>query len=289
MNSQSDDSILVSISKKPFDIFTLHLNNAVIIGKKTPARLYPEKDSIRKKCCMIENTMILGWLKNVTRVGDNYQINFTPTDTLENKTIFNQIDLLTNLSYPLLRYVEGKETKQSYEYWEKQAVNPKQLDKDEEEIRRAVIAHLVKFLNPGHVVYDPACSTGTFLSSIKEAFPEVITIGQDINAQMIEIAKSKVDQVFLGDSSNPACAPDSVDVVICRHLNLDVVTSKEAKLLFTKISKILKLEGIMIVIGHTPILLQCDWMENQGFKVLNRTARSSEGHAIFQLYILQKA
>lgn len=45
------------------------------------------------------------------------------------------------------------------------------------------------------IIYDPACSTGDFLYSIKAAIPDAIVIGQDLSQDMCAQASQKIDRV----------------------------------------------------------------------------------------------
>jgi len=63
-------------------------------------------------------------------------------------------------------------------------------------------------------LYDPACSTGQFLSTMREALPKAYLIGQDLSAHMVSFAKKRVDEIYCGNAVQPKvrgpCAWDLV-------------------------------------------------------------------------------
>ncbi|MFB6453971.1 class I SAM-dependent methyltransferase [Chitinophaga sp. Hz27] len=279
--------LVVGFSEKPFDIFLINTGDISLVGQKSPARINMESEQLRK-CCLVEPHMIKGALHSIEMLQEGYEVKYKIMQPAEIAAVFSNMSPLDELSYPLRRLVNGGETAQPMEYWENCAGNPSTLDGDEQVVREAMNTLLNGSLQAGMTVYDPACSTGAFLAYLKTIAPGIKTVGQDINPAMVEIAKGKVDEVHLGDSSAPACMDNTADIVICRHLNLDVVTSDVAKELFLSASRTLKTNGLMIVLGHTPILLTSAWMELQGYTALNRSMLTTSGHAAFQLYLFKK-
>jgi len=55
---------------------------------------------------------------------------------------------------------------------------------------------------------------------------------QDINLSMTEIAKKRVDQVYIGDAAHPSVKPNSIDLMIIRFLNLEVLPVQVANDIF---------------------------------------------------------
>jgi isonocardicin synthase len=232
--------------------------------------------------------MIAGALEYVHLDGSEYHVHYLPMCPDEIAIVFRAADATCELHYPLKRVVKGRETAQPPEYWDGRAVNPDSMDADEVVLREAAAATLVGKLVDGKVIYDPACSSGAFLAFLKQRFPGVRAVGQDRSAAMVAIARARMDECYLGDSSQPRCGPAAADVVVCRHLNLDVVTSDEAKALFGTAAQVLRPGGWMIILGHTPVLLSSAWMEAQGFEVLVRCGFTPSRHAAFQFYLLRR-
>ncbi|KIO77843.1 hypothetical protein TH53_06810 [Pedobacter lusitanus] len=280
--------VIVGFNDKPFDIFLLKLDNLHLVGRKTPARINIADEKSRRKSCLVEPDMLFGKLIKFAELTEGYEIIYQklPDEVIQDK--FALISPLDELIYPLKRLIDGQEVAQPEEYWNNCATDVSLLDDDEIFLREMTGNILMEYLVPGSIVYDPACSTGAFLAHLKKISPEICTVGQDLNPNMIAIAKERVDKVCAGNSLIPVCSEKSVDVVICRHLNLDVVTSEVAKELFLAAAESLKIGGVMVVIGHTPILITSAWMEEQGFNVLRRNCVTPYAHAVFQLYLFIK-
>jgi isonocardicin synthase len=278
-----------AVDAKPFDVFVFHVGPLQLVGTKTPARRWPATGAPLHKGCLIEPVMIAGALEQVQLNGPEYQVSYFPLNPEEISVAFRAADVTCDLLFPLRRLVTGRETAQPPAYWDGRASNPDSLDGDEVVLREAVAELLAERLTGGQVVYDPACSSGAFLAFLKQRFPGIRAVGQDRSAAMIAIARTRVDECHLGDSLRPLCRLETADVVICRHLNLDVVTSDEAKGLFCAAARALRPEGWMIVLGHTPVLVSSVWMEAQGFQALARCDFTPSRHAVFQLYLLRRS
>ena len=285
---KTDESIQVGYNEKPFDIFILSTGGRKLIGRKTPARIHPDDEVNRKKCCLVEAQMILGELLSVDENSEGYHLRYRNLSSEEKDELFAALAPLDDLAYPLRRRIDGRETAQPQDYWTDRAREPFSLDDDEIILRTAVRQLLALHLAKGTIVYDPACSSGTFLADLQHHHPHIHTIGQDLNEGMIDYARSRIDEAYLGNSLQPACGKERADIVLCRHLNLDVVTSDIAQQLFGAAAFSLRPGGLMVVIGHTPVLTDAAWMEAQGFTIVNRLGLTPSGHAAFQLYMLQK-
>ena len=82
------------------------------------------------------------------------------------------------------------------------------------------------------IVYDPACSTGEFLSDYKNSFPKSHTIGHDLSQEMIDYAKDYVDESFCCNAFDSPLKDNSVDLMFLRFLNSEVVNTQMAYKIF---------------------------------------------------------
>jgi isonocardicin synthase len=287
--SSGDVWLRVGFDEKPFDIFVLSVGGEDWVGRKRPARVSPGPGAPRRKGCLVEPSMILGRLvRTAPTAHGHYLVAYAAAEPGEAEEAFRRIDGRSELSYPLLRLRNGAEVAQPPEFWDRNAEDSALLDADESLLREEVCRRLDGAIPPDAVIYDPACSSGAFLARLLRQFPRARAIGQDRSARMAALARDRIAEVHLGDSLRPACAPGSADVVLCRHLNVDVVVSGDAPELFRAAAGTLRPGGLMVVLGHTPVLLRGAWMEAEGFEAVTRCALTPSGHAAFQLYILRR-
>jgi isonocardicin synthase len=273
--------------EKPFDVFLIREGEISLVGIKNSALVDPETQRMAKSC-LVEPSMVMGPYVTYQTTDEEYIISFEQLDKIAVATLWSQFTDRATLTYPFLRIHNGQEQVQPIEYWSERAKKPELLDDDEIFMRRIVGDYLQNQLEAGAIIYDPACSSGAFLESMKAFCPTSFTIGQDCNPDMVTLAKQKVDKAVQANSIGPVVDADSVDAVVCRFLNLDVVTSQDARELFQAISGTLKSGGLMIVLGHTPILLSPDWMLTQGFRFRRGVGKSDFSQGIFQFYVLEK-
>lgn len=285
----SVETIIVGFAEKPYDIFTLKIEGVELVGIKTEARF--ESDGAPRKCSLVEPHMVKGRLLALRVTARGYAIYYEPLPTSKVEDLFRHAasDPAACLSYPFSKILPGGiESVQRPEAWDPNPDLAEELDRDEVYFRATAVRVLTKLEMERGVAYDPACSTGAFLSGIKQAFPGFTTLGQDLNAGMIALASRRVDQVFCGDSIQPAPAAESVDLLVLRHLNVEVVTSADAERLFLASATTLRLGGYCLIFGHTPVQLPAVWFELHGFEVLSCVAATPSGHALFEFYVLRK-
>ncbi|OUB07814.1 hypothetical protein BK704_13080 [[Bacillus thuringiensis] serovar konkukian] len=160
------------------------------------------------------------------------------------------------------------------------------LDHDELHFRNITANYLYNQETSQKVFYDPACSTGTFLGHLKQLFPSGIYIGSDQSKEMVHLAQNKLDYVFQAEAS--ALQEDiQVDYLFLRFLNMEVVTIKQAYDLFEHLIRLLKKDGQIIIFGHTPVLLNIQYIvDKYELRILRRIG--FHNHSAFQYYILQK-
>ncbi|XP_063427022.1 isonocardicin synthase-like [Mytilus trossulus] len=191
--------------------------------------------------------------------------------------------------FSLLRESTRKELCSPSEGWVVDDAFDVMLGCGEERIRAYTIKFLKTLSTQKLVLFDPACSTGVFLSTLKKAFPESYTIGQDLSKQMVGFSKTRVDEVHCGNAMEPKISPASADVVFIRFLNSEVVTSTEAEQLIGALLPTVKKGGYMVIFGHTPVLLSSanfSLMEN--FVVKHCIGIADDKSGILQYYTLQR-
>ena len=264
----------------------------ILVGRKIKSILSIENKINAFHCSMITSSMLLGFLIKKEEIGRDVQIEYFPLTKGEKITIFNEIknDKMINLYYPFkFRHFEtNEEEKSPDEGW---SLNPEKviyLGYGEEHIRNYTIAFLKDIVKKNMIIYDPACSTGQFLNTIKKAYPFVKTIGQDLSKEMCGYAKDYVDEIYCGDSINSPIIDNSVDIMFLRFLNSEVVTTEYAYKLFDNLIKKVRNKGKIIAFGHTALLIEDSYFKKCGLKVKQRIAYDEKYDAIFQYYVLEK-
>lgn len=278
----------------PQNIFLIKFfKGYVVVGRKLRSVLYAEKKINAVNCSMITADMLLGIYVNKGQIDRNIWIEYYPFEKSEKRSVFDVIkhDIQIEVIYPFLyrEYETGLEETTPPEGWD---INPEKviyLGLGEEHLRKYSIDVLKKYLlNNKLKVFDPACSTGEFLYTLKQAYPSIITIGQDLSASMVEYAQSYVDIIYCGDSIDTPVKDCSVDIIIFRFLNSEVVSKEYAHRLFNVLIKKLTNSGIAVLFGHTALLLESADFENAGYEVLQSIGYSEERDSIFQFYMIQR-
>lgn len=277
----------------PMDFFFFTHNGIQYFGRKTVSRLYLEGRQSIKKCNQLTAMMIIGLVLRHQVLERGVTIFYKPLQDSEKVYLFNYLknhsDVDVYFPFPVL--TPGlHETVQTTDAWDPGEALPELLNVGEEHIRAYTLEFMSKFELARKIVYDPACSTGKFLGTIKEKFPEIYAIGQDMNPDMVKYCNrhSCLDEVHLGNSLYPCVEKESVDFIFFRFLNLSVVSSQQALQYFCKISHTCKIGGTMVVFGFTPVLLSAEIFELLGLKIEQKTAYSKENNSIFQYYVLEK-
>ena len=277
----------------PQNIFYINeYKGRTIVGRKIRSVLSFKNKINAIHCSMITSSMILGILECGNQNGNNVTIEYYPFTKSEKITVFDEIksNQLTDIYFPFkyLDYYNNEEEKSPSSGWD---LNPEKviyLGYGEEHIRKYTVGFLKKYMKDVTVVFDPACSTGQFLHTIKEHYPSYKTIGQDLSKEMVEYAKDYVDEIYCGDAINTIIPDESVDIMFLRFLNSEVVTTEYAHKLFDKLYKKVKKNGLIIAFGHTPLLIEIDYFKKIGLKVEQSIAYDKEYDCIFQYYVLRR-
>lgn len=264
----------------------------ILVGRKIKSVLSIENKINAFHCSMITSSMLLGFFIRKEENGKDVKVHYYPFTKGEKVTIFNEIkhDKMINLYYPFKyrHFSTNEEEKSPNEGW---SLNPEKvvyLGYGEEHIRDYTITFLRNIVKHDMVIYDPACSTGQFLNTIKKAYPFVKTIGQDLSREMCDYAKDYVDEIYYGDSINSQIKDNSVDIMFLRFLNSEVVTTEYAYKLFDSLIKKVKNKGKIIAFGHTALLIEDSYFKECGLITQQRIAYDKKYDAIFQYYVLEK-
>ena len=241
---------------------------------------------------MITRYKLIEELSKKSKNGKDVEVQYYPFTKGEKITVFNEIkqNKMINLYYPFKYrdFTTNEEEKSPNEGW---SLNPEKviyLGYGEEHIRNYTINFLKDVVKPNMVIYDPACSTGQFLYTIKNSYSFVKTIGQDLSKEMCDYAKDYVDEIYCGDSINSPIKDKSVDIMFLRFLNSEVVTTEYAYQLFDYLIRKVKYKGKIIAFGHTALLIEDSHFKKCGLKVEQRIAYDKKYDAIFQYYVLEK-
>jgi SAM-dependent methyltransferase len=169
-----------------------------------------------------------------------------------------------------------------------------QLDGDEEHFRAYTARSLATYFSVADsksapVIYDPACSTGTFLAEIHKALPQARCIGSDLSPQMVARASRKLSRVFVADALTCPLPDGSVDVLILRFLNSEVVKADQSLVLFEALQRLVPTGGRIIAFGHTPLVLPVGRAAAQhGLALSSRIGVDRSGPGLFQYYVLTR-
>lgn len=276
----------------PQNIFYIEYDNYIFVGRKLISQLKLSGKIKELNCSAISSSMILGVLNKDNKTEDKVCVYYHPLHFSEKLYIFNKIKNEKNLDlyYPF-QYID-KTTKMERTSpdlgWSLNIMRVANLGAGEEFIRKYTIGFLKQFNMDGKVVYDPACSTGQFLNTIKCAFPNCYTIGQDLSLQMVDYAKDFVDEIYCGDAYYSPILLESVDFIFFRFINSEVVSKKRAYELFEEIIKRVKIGGYIVVFGHTPVLVYKKFFLELNLKILQTLAYDESIDCIFQYYVLQR-
>jgi isonocardicin synthase len=280
--------IFEPFDRKPFDIFFLSYAGQRLMGRKLPAVL-PGRNGVEElKCCLISANMFLGVVEREQITEHGVIVFYRPLNPTEKELLIKLVkdEPLTDLYYPYP--VPKMEQNATEDYWSPTTERVQELDDGERMLREYTIEWLSRFDMKQMVVYDPACSTGTFLAGIKENFPLSLSIGQDLSLEMVKYCEGRVDQLYWGDSINPPTKEESVDFVFFRFLNATVVDTLRAHELFLANARCCRNGGYIVLFGHTPVILSSEWLEGLGLEFERKIGYSETLNSIFQYYILRK-
>lgn len=279
---------------RPFNIFVLSGKGyPPIVGRKIISSLYLEGKINAPNCSRITASMLLGILIKKNQTKDHITVQYHPFSNGEKLSCFNGLarDGTTDIEFPF-RYIDqrtGKEKRCARCGWKISPEKAQNLANGEEHFRKYTKAYFKKIIKSGYLLYDPACSTGRFLSSVKQNFPGCRTVGQDLSKEMTAYARNYLDDIYTGDALKSPLPDSSVDIMFLRFLNSEIVTERKARLLFRALKKKVKAGGQMVLFGHTPVLLKKHYFLRQtDLTLLQTSGYDPKTSSIFQYYVLKK-
>lgn len=278
----------------PQNIFFIKVSEELILfGRKILSVMHRNKELTSLNCSRIDANMIIGILKNYKYDTPNITIEYIPLNDSERLYIYNQIkkDKMIDIQFPFTYhdyYTKEEKTspKDGWKYYENLDIY---LARGEKHIRKETINFLSnERLSHDTIMYDPACSTGNFLSEIKDNFPFVFTIGADLSSEMMNVAYKKLDLALCENAYNSSICDNSIDYLFLRFLNFHVVTKKDALELYKILLKKVKYNGKIICFGHTPVLLKREELLNNECDLECCSAYDPEYDSKFQYYVLKR-
>ncbi|WP_164009415.1 class I SAM-dependent methyltransferase [Pyxidicoccus trucidator] len=279
--------------RKPFDIFFLDVGGHRFVGHKREATLRTGgPEPLKMKCCLVEASMLLGLFVREQLTQEGISVFYRPMSLEERQAVFAAFtaDARNDLYYPYTHLVAGTREERTAppEYWKPTPRQMQHLDAGEVVLREHTLRVLTGLGITRGTVYDPACSTGEFLGSLKAALPGLRTVAQDLSPEMVEVARGRVDEIHVGDAWDSPVPPGSMDVVFFRLLNFDVMTTRRAHELLPRVANRCRDGGRLIVFGHTPVLVGAPFFERLGLTVERCSASEDHGRVAFQYYVLRK-
>jgi isonocardicin synthase len=292
LNNRKSEYMRIKFSELPQSLFFFTIKKQKFIGRKLLSKLCLYKNLPGLFCSQIKDYMIMGIFEREQIYEDGIIVFFRPLENSEKISVFNELaeNRSIDIYHPYVPLFDDKKLEKvgPDDGWDVTKEWADFLDTGEELIREETLKFLLKFNLHGKTIYDPACSTGKFLKTIKEQYSSVYTIGQDLSPKMVEYAKDCIDEVYCGDSINPMVEDNSVDFIFFRFLNAEVVTTRQAYQLFINIAEKCKIGGYIILLGHTSILISKPWLEALGLNILQCNAYSEKENSIFQYYVMKK-
>ena len=262
-----------------------------IVGRKIRSVLRIENKINAINCSMITAPMLLGFLKKRSKKGKRITIEYFPFTNEEKKYIFNDLknNRLYDIYYPY-KYRDfntNKEEKSPDNGWTFNPEKKEYLGYGEVHFRKFTTQFYKNLDMNNKIIYDPACSTGEFLDDFKKSYPASYTIGHDLSQEMIDYAKSFVDEFCCCNAINSPLKEQSVDLMFLRFLNSEVVTTKDAYKIFKVLISKVKKNGFIVCFGHTPVLITKQWFIKNNLKPIICNGYAKDRDAIFQYYVFE--
>ena len=266
-----------------------------LVGRKLLSNFWVKVKISEIHCSFITASMILGVFVDQRLSDSVITIHYHPLTNSEKLKVMEAITVNdgkdTELTYPfpLLRESTRCEWGSPPEGWVVDNAYDAMLAGGEELIRAYSIQFLKQIGVEKPILYDPACSTGVFLSTLQKALPGSYTFGQDLSQQMANIAKERIDEAHCANAANPKIKPGTADVVYIRFLNSEVIKTSEAEDLLSVLLPTVKPGGYIVTFGHTPVLLSSSIFRClQGFRLQQCVGVTLDKTGIFQYYAIRK-
>lgn len=278
------------LTGRPERLFVFRAGERWYAGYKTISDYVLERDMPGVFCSRIHWHNVVGELESFRTSTTDARVTFRPLDEVSRRAAFDAITPLTEIVHPFPKQREqGREKTSPPDGWLVSDERDAFLSMGEEHIRRYtkdLFGPRFAALTEDVLAYDPACSTGRFLSDFATLNPARIrTVGQDLSLEMTEYAKGRLEQVHHGDAMDPAAAPGSAEIVFSRFLNSEVVSTARAREILPRLVATLRPGGSMVLLGHSPVLLDAVDLAGAGLRVLQTTAR--QDGCVFQYYVCE--
>lgn len=239
--------------------------------------------------------MLLGIYEKIQIEKGKVSIKFYSLESSEKRYIFNLIKRKVDVEicYPIVLKTESCRMPRWEEIWAGRSMakteeeNIEFLSNTEPHLRKYTEEVLKKNDMHKFVIYDPACSTGEFLEYVKQKFKDAYTIGHDMDENMINIAKKRVDEFACCNAFESSIESEYVDVLALRFLNYAVVNRVEAEKLFKQLVKKVKKGGLVVCFGHTPVLLSGLFFEEYTVEIIGKVGYEEASDSIFQYYAMR--
>lgn len=277
------------LNRFPQNIFTLRFEETVIVGRKLLSSLKQDDLIMELHCSRICASHLLGVLDSWRSDENTIMFAFHPFTNGERHAMIAAIaeNPLLEIIFPFSFLNKGKERVSPSVGWSLEPERAENLGIGEENLRHYSKKLLVDSGLKSPIIFDPACSTGQFLSAMKTALPKSTTIGQDLSLEMVEYAAAFVDQIYHGDALHPAIADGSANFVFCRFLNSEVVSTSQARLRLKRLARVVAVGGFLVVFGHTPVLVTGAEITVLGLNLQACSGTDGSGN-IFQCYVARR-
>ena len=266
-----------------------------LVGRRILSDWWVTSKIAEMHCSFITANMILGVFIDQRLSDSNITVYYYPLTNPEKLKVMEDIkanngkDTEIIFPFPLLQESTHQERCTPPEGWMVDEGFAALLGSGEERLR----AYSTQFLKEAGydkpLLFDPACSTGQFLSTLKNVIPGSYTIGQDLSQQMADLAKKKLDEAHCANAATPKIKQGTADAVIIRFLNSKVVKTADAEQLLHALVSTVKLGGYVIVFGMTPVLLSSsNFRSLKDFSLRQCIGVDHSDGGIFQYYVLKK-
>jgi hypothetical protein len=234
---------------------------------------------------VVEPHMVMGRFLGLARRGDGVDFRYRACTDAWRRELFEHGQDGTELHFPFPALDDHwREQVCPPEAWTGDRALVEGLDAQEEHLR----AHATRlacdlFAGTAPLVFDPACSTGAFLSPLAGALPRARCLGADLSPAMARRAAARVADVVVADAAHPPLRPGSVDLLVVRFLNAEVVHRAVAGPLFEALARLVAPGGHVFVLGHTPVLLRPRAAARAtGLRLVSATAAPPRYRGLFQ-------
>lgn len=267
----------------------------VLVGRRLLSHLWITNNIRELHCSRISASMLLGVLIDHRVQEDGIAIYYRPFTDQEKKFVMH--DIITNrlkdveivFPYPPLQGVAKTEIHCPDEGWEIDEALALSMGEGEVILRDYSIK-ILRTLNKDELyLFDPACSTGQFLSTMKSAFPKSFAFGQDLSPCMAKYAKNRLDESRCANAADPQIPDETADVSFVRFANSEVIKTVVARSMLEPLMKPVKTGGLLIIFGHTPVLVgSYDLLMRNDILIEQCVGGDLVYDGIFQYYVVKK-